>query len=409
MKFPISIFLLAGWVAFAQQQTSQTPYPQVDAIVNDAVQSGLIPGAVLIVGHNGEVVYRNAYGSRSLIPQREPMTIDTIFDAASLTKVIATTPSVMKLFEQGKLRLDDPVTKYLPEFQGGKSDITIRLLMTHFSGMPPDLVLTPRWSGYQTGIQRALGNQAVAPPGVRFIYSDINFILMGEIVRRLSGETLAQFAHEQIFAPLGMNETEFQPSAFAARPNRADRNRRRHGSAISGRGSRSDLALHGRHCGARGSIYHGRRSGQICRDDAGHGPAPRRADLRSDDGKEVYRAGESGRSADFARSRMGRGFTVLEQPRRTLPDRLVWAYRIYRNIHVDGPDDQLVRDSADQRGASQARKIAELAAIASGDRGGSVVRHRRTADGRAYRIQRDDHRRRRSSRGQSRSEDHDWA
>ncbi len=139
------------------------------------------------------------------------MTVDTIFDAASLTKVIATTPSVMKLFEQGKLRLDDPVTKYLPEFQGGKSDITIRLLMTHFSGMPPDLELVPRWKGYQTGIERALVTKPIAPPGVRFIYSDINFILMGEIVRRVSGETLAEFAHEQIFAPLGMKDTEFQP------------------------------------------------------------------------------------------------------------------------------------------------------------------------------------------------------
>ena len=139
------------------------------------------------------------------------MTIDTIFDAASLTKVVATTPCVMKLFEQGKLRIDDPVTKYLPEFQGGVSDITIRLLMTHFSGMPPDLELVPRWSGYDTGIQRALATKPVASPGARFIYSDINFILMGEIVRRLSGETLPQFAQEQIYGPLGMTETRFQP------------------------------------------------------------------------------------------------------------------------------------------------------------------------------------------------------
>ncbi len=118
------------------------------------------------------------------------MTIDTIFDAASLTKVVATTPSIMKLFEAGKIRIDDPVTNYLPEFQGGKSDITVRLLMTHFSGMPPDLQLEPRWSGYGTGIERALHTQPIAPPGVRFIYSDINFVLLGEIVRRLSGEPL---------------------------------------------------------------------------------------------------------------------------------------------------------------------------------------------------------------------------
>ena len=200
-------------LAVTQENAVPRQYPQIDAIINEAVQSGLIPGAVVIVGHNGQVIYRQAYGSRSLVPQREPMTINTIFDAASLTKVVATTPSVMKLFEQGKSRIDDPVTKYLPEFQGGKSDITVRLLMTHFSGLPPDLVLSPRWSGYQTGIQRALATVPVAPPGARFIYSDINFLLLGEIVHRVSGQSLAQFAHEQIFAPLGMNETQFQPPA----------------------------------------------------------------------------------------------------------------------------------------------------------------------------------------------------
>lgn len=217
MKF-LALLLLASvpgaaQLASTQVAAGQQAFPEVDAAINEAVQSGLIPGAVLVVGHNGEVVYRKAYGWRVLIPQREAMTVDTIFDAASLTKVVATTPSVMKLFEGGKIRLDDPVTKYLPEFQGGKSDITIRLLMTHFSGLPPDVELEPRWTGYETGIQKALTAKPIAPPGARFIYSDINFLLMGEIVRRVSGETLAQFAQEQIFRPLGMNETEFQPPA----------------------------------------------------------------------------------------------------------------------------------------------------------------------------------------------------
>ncbi len=90
----------------------------VDEQINQAVQSGLIPGAVLVIGHGGAVTYRKAYGQRALIPAREPMTVDTIFDAASLTKVLATTPSIMRLFEQGKIRIDDPVTRYLPEFQG---------------------------------------------------------------------------------------------------------------------------------------------------------------------------------------------------------------------------------------------------------------------------------------------------
>ena len=144
------------------------------------------------------------------------MTLDTIFDAASLTKVIATTPSMMKLFEQGKIRLNDPVTNYLPEFQGGHSDITIRNLMTHFSGLRPDLDLKPAWSGYETGIQRALIDKPAGPPGVRFVYSDINFILLGEIVHRLSGKMLNEYARENFFQPLGMQRNHVPASGLAA-------------------------------------------------------------------------------------------------------------------------------------------------------------------------------------------------
>lgn len=205
---------LATWsLCLASVAVADTMGERLDAAIDEAVNTNLIPGAVLVVGHNGQAVYRKAYGSRVLIPVKEQMTADTIFDAASLTKVVATTPSIMKLFEQGKVRLDDQVTKYLPEFQGGKSDITVRLLLTHFSGFPPDLELIPRWGGYETGISRALISKPVAPPGARFIYSDINFELLGEIVRRVSGKTLAQFANDEIYAPLGMTESMFQPPA----------------------------------------------------------------------------------------------------------------------------------------------------------------------------------------------------
>ena len=181
--------------------------------MEQAVRTGLIPGGVLMVGHDGKIVHRKAYGQRALVPTREPMTLDTMFDSASLTKVVATTPAIMKLFEQGKIRLIDPVTVYLPEFQGGKSDITVRDLMTHFSGLRPDLDLEPAWSGYDTGIRKALIDKPANPPGQRFVYSDINFELLGEIVRRVSGKTLDEFTHEQIFEPLGMRETMFRPPA----------------------------------------------------------------------------------------------------------------------------------------------------------------------------------------------------
>jgi uncharacterized protein YbbC (DUF1343 family)/CubicO group peptidase (beta-lactamase class C family) len=183
----------------------------LDAILQQAVRDDEVPGAVLMVGHRGAILYLKACGSRALVQRREAMTIDTIFDAASLTKVIATTPAVMRLFEKGRLRLNDRVIQYLPEFQGGKSDITVRDLLTHFSGLPPDLELEPSWSGYETGIRMALAAKPVAPPGTNFLYSDINFVLLGEIVRRLAETSLPDFVRAEVFAPLGMHESMFLP------------------------------------------------------------------------------------------------------------------------------------------------------------------------------------------------------
>jgi uncharacterized protein YbbC (DUF1343 family)/CubicO group peptidase (beta-lactamase class C family) len=206
----IGIVMLLAQALIAQETFSASS--TLDALVDAAVRDGLIPGAVLIVGHEGKIVHRKAYGSRALVPQREPMTADTIFDIASLTKVVATTPALMKLFEEGKLRINDPVTAYLPEFQGGRSDITVRDLLTHFSGLPPDLSLDPPWSGYDTGIRRALLEKPTSPPATRFVYSDINFELLGEIVHRLSGKPLDEYSRDAVFLPLGMRETGFHPA-----------------------------------------------------------------------------------------------------------------------------------------------------------------------------------------------------
>jgi uncharacterized protein YbbC (DUF1343 family)/CubicO group peptidase (beta-lactamase class C family) len=206
------------WAAFvfAAAALAQQPFaagPAIDAQVEQAIGAGLIPGAVVVIGHQGKIVYHRAYGSRSLVPNREPMTEDTIFDAASLTKVVATTSAMMKLFEQGRVRMNDPVTAYIPEFEGGKSPITVRDLMTHFSGLRPDLDLKPAWSGYETGIRLAFSDKPAAPPGVNFVYSDINFIMVGEIVRRVSGQPLPEFVRQNVFAPLGMSESMFNPPA----------------------------------------------------------------------------------------------------------------------------------------------------------------------------------------------------
>jgi uncharacterized protein YbbC (DUF1343 family)/CubicO group peptidase (beta-lactamase class C family) len=186
--------------------------PQVDAIVREAVAQHQVPGAVVLIGHHGHVIYRKAFGWRSLEPRRERMTANTIFDLASLTKVIATTPCVMQLVEEGKIRLNDPVVRYMPEFGvNGKQDITVRQLMVHYSGLAPDLDLTQPWQGKETAYQMAFQEKPENPPGARFVYSDINYIMLGALVERISGMPLNEYAEEHIFKPLKMMHTQFLP------------------------------------------------------------------------------------------------------------------------------------------------------------------------------------------------------
>jgi len=210
----LSTSLTAWTVVDAKRSPATGPLASVDAVITQAIHDGNIPGAVLLVGHNGQVIYRKAYGNRALEPQREPMTLETIFDLASLTKVVATTTAVMKLVEQGNIRLNDPVAKYLPEFgQNGKEDITVRQLLTHYSGLGPDLDLKTIWEGKETAYRMAFGEAPEAPPGSRFSYSDVNFIVLGAMVERVSGETLDKYCERRIFAPLKMMHTRFTPPA----------------------------------------------------------------------------------------------------------------------------------------------------------------------------------------------------
>ncbi len=198
----------------------------IDHEIAEAIRQGDIPGAVLWIESKGEV-YHKAYGQRCVEPQAEPMTLDTVFDLASLTKVMATTPAILKLEAEGKLSLDDPVDKWIPEFlEGGvrpeasepkptpadRRGITLRQLLTHCSGLPPGIFLSEGdfW-GHEAGLRRAAAVGLLDKPGTRFRYSDINFILLGEVVRRVSGERLDAYAASQLFAPLGLSRTGFRP------------------------------------------------------------------------------------------------------------------------------------------------------------------------------------------------------
>jgi uncharacterized protein YbbC (DUF1343 family)/CubicO group peptidase (beta-lactamase class C family) len=196
----------------AMPEESDVRLSGVDSIIQKAIADGNIPGAVLLVGHEGKVIYRKAYGERALEPGREPMTLDTIFDLASLTKVIATTTAMMQLMEQGKVRMNDPVAKYLPEFgQNGKDDITVRQLMTHYSGLAPDLDLTTPWEGKDTAYKLAFVMPPEQTPGSSFVYSDINFIMLGALVERVSGDTLDVYTSKHVFTLLKMLHTRFVP------------------------------------------------------------------------------------------------------------------------------------------------------------------------------------------------------
>jgi len=186
----------------------------LDSIVQEAIGDGQIPGAVVLVWHNGGVIYRKAFGHRSLEPRREAMTVDTIFDLASLTKVVATTTAVMQLVERGKIRLNDPVAKYIAEFaQNDKEDITVRELLTHFSGLPEDLDQKQPWEGREATLRMVYETKPIFPPGARFLYSDINFITLGALAEKVAETTLDKYCAANIFAPLKMTHTRFLPPA----------------------------------------------------------------------------------------------------------------------------------------------------------------------------------------------------
>lgn len=186
----------------------------IDRVVQKSIEKKELPGAVVLVGHHGRVAWRKAYGSRAVEPQREPMTANTVFDLASLTKVVATATSIMILIERGEVRLRDPAVNFIPEMKGeGRDAITIEHLLTHTSGFAPDFDLRERWTGYGEAMKRLYREPLRSVPGTRFVYSDIGYIALGEVVHRVSGQMLDEFARRNIFVPLGMRDTGFKPDA----------------------------------------------------------------------------------------------------------------------------------------------------------------------------------------------------
>jgi SSS family transporter len=226
--FTTAALLLLFLTTTCTAQTTGDPrldFSPIDKLLSEAIVSTKLPGAVVVIGHNDKVVFHQAVGNRKLAGEpglsgqpsaAEPMTEDTIFDMASLSKCLSTATAIMQLYEAGKLQFDDPVVKYLPAFAAnGKDKVTIRELLTHYSGLTEDVSLKDPWGltapDKAEGIRRAMDSTLYGPPGLTFKYSDINYITLGAIVEKLSGEPLDVYAREHIFRPLGMTSTYYHP------------------------------------------------------------------------------------------------------------------------------------------------------------------------------------------------------
>ena len=185
---------------------------RLNEIFENAIRNGTFPGAVLLVGNSSDVLFKKAYGYRSLKPEREKNDVSTIYDVASMTKVVATTSAIMRLVEMGKIRLYDPVNRFVKEFEAtSKDNVRIWHLLTHTSGLPP---YSDAWR-YANGRGELLSyinnTSLVSEVGKKFVYSCLNFIILMEIIERVTSEKLDVFAKREIFDPIGMNHTGFNP------------------------------------------------------------------------------------------------------------------------------------------------------------------------------------------------------
>ena len=205
------VFLVIASAAFSQGLDTEV-LREIDSLIEKGISNKRMPGGVLHLEHK-KAIYQKSYGNRQLVPKTEKATKETIYDLASLTKVVATTPAVMKLIEGGAIELDAPAQRYLPELSGdsNKTKITVRHLLTHTSGLAAGVRRGYEWSGSKDGFALAAGEPSRSLAGLSYQYSDLNFILLGEIVARVTGMPLQDYCWKEIFLPLGMNETFFLP------------------------------------------------------------------------------------------------------------------------------------------------------------------------------------------------------
>jgi uncharacterized protein YbbC (DUF1343 family)/CubicO group peptidase (beta-lactamase class C family) len=205
--------------AVAASKLAPATLAAIDEAARGAIDRGEVPGAVVAVVRGGDVVLLKAYGLRSKEPAELPMTVGTVFDLASLTKAMVTAPAVHLLVEEGKVVLSAPVARYLPSFgKNGKDGVTVEQLLLHTGGLIADNAITDYRGGRASAFARIDALGLVNAPGTKLEYSDVGYIVLGELIESVTGEKLDAFARERIFAPLGMRDTAFAPGpALAAR------------------------------------------------------------------------------------------------------------------------------------------------------------------------------------------------
>ena len=209
----VSLLLFQATVCSAWEFEIKQLKDSIDQLVKDGIVAGQMSGAVVLIANHKETVFQQSYGNRLVSAHSEKMSLDTVFDLASITKPVATATAVMHLVQKGKIDVNEKVSTYLPEFTGnGKESILVSELLLHTGGLIPDNSLKDYEDGPEIAWQKICNLDMTAARGERFMYTDVGFIVLAKVVERLSGKDLNQFTRENIFKPLGMRDTGFLPS-----------------------------------------------------------------------------------------------------------------------------------------------------------------------------------------------------
>lgn len=211
-----TVLLLAGCAQLPGKtgmRLDQARLAELDRAIEDNIAARKLPGAVFHLERDG-AVYERAFGAHTYEAGAAKVTPDTVFDAASLSKVLATAPAVLLLAEEGRIDLEAPLVRYFPECAGGGRDaITVRQLLTHSSGLPAGLPARPAWQGREAAYRLACAQDVTHAPGTFFRYSDINYILLGRLVEQAAGMGIDRFVQQRFYGPLGMRDTGYLPLA----------------------------------------------------------------------------------------------------------------------------------------------------------------------------------------------------